>query len=299
MRAHPAQLLFAAALAAAACGENVEFSSGLDSGALDSGSPVADAATTNDAPAAIDAPVAVPDATLDSADSACQPGSGPGPCRQNGLQCRSTRECCSGRCEQGYCLPSGACSAPGVACGTRSSCCSGRCEPSGRSGALTCAQYCLADGARCDDPSECCSLGCNGGTCGGPLCQTAGDSCTVDSECCSAHCNAGRCATAPASCLATGEGCADEGGAACCTGFCNPEMGRCDLGPGGCRETSSPCNVDPDCCRGHCLRNMQGVMVCTAPCLADGQDCNSDGDCCGGMCGGSPSQCGALPPSCP
>jgi hypothetical protein len=77
------------------------------------------------------------------------------------------------------------------------------------------------------------------------------------------------------------------------------DTGRCDFGRGGCLETSSPCESDVDCCRGHCLRNMQGVLECTAPCLADGQDCNSDGDCCGGMCGGSPAQCGTLPPGCP
>ena len=84
---------------------------------------------------------------------------------------------------------------------------------------------------------------------------------------------------------------------ACCSGFC--KAGRCDLGAGGCRESSTPCNQDGDCCRGQCLRNAQGVDVCTAPCLADGLACNSNGDCCGGFCGGSPSQCGALPPNCP
>ena len=292
-------VLLALAVATSACGENVDFASGVDSGAPDGGAAADD---RDDRP--LDATTAARDAALDGAGRGpCLGGFGPdaagGPCRENGSMCRSTRDCCSGRCEQGYCLPSGACAAPGVACSTRSSCCSGRCEPLGRSGALACTQYCQADGTRCADPSDCCSLGCNGGTCGGSLCETSGAPCAGDSQCCSAQCNGNRCAPAPTSCLATGEGCGDESGVKCCSGFCNARTGRCDLGPGGCRETSSPCNVDGDCCRGQCLRDPQGVDVCTAPCLADGQDCNSNGDCCDGVCAGSPSRCGALSPGCP
>ena len=299
-------LAFTLAFAPCACGEDVDFASGrVDGAAPDAvanpdGVPAMGDAPS-DAPATPgDAPATFGDGALDApANSSCPGDAGPGGCRENGSMCRATRDCCSNRCEDGYCLPSSACSAPGVACNTRSNCCSLRCEPTGRMGGLACAQYCQADGTRCDDPSECCSLGCNGGLCGGSLCVTAGGACTDDSQCCSARCIGSRCVPVPAACLPTGEGCSEESGMTCCSTFCNARTQRCDLGPGGCRESSSPCNVDGDCCRGQCLRDAQGVDVCTAPCLADGQDCNSNGDCCEGICTGAPSQCRALPPNCP
>jgi hypothetical protein len=292
-------LLLAVGLAAAACGEDVDFTSTpLDAGTVDA------LATPRDGPPP--APDATADALSDGAlatpDSGCPAGfnGGAGLCHPNGSLCRSTKDCCSNRCEQGYCLPSGACQAPGAACTARGTCCSERCEPSGRSGALTCTQFCQADGTPCDSPSDCCSLGCNGGMCGGALCTTSGQPCGVDSQCCSARCAGGRCAPEPAACLPTGEGCdADGGGMACCTGFCN-RTGRCDLGSGACREASSPCNGDFDCCLGKCMPDAQGISVCTAACRAEGEDCNSSGDCCEPLsCNGSPLRCVALPPGCP
>jgi hypothetical protein len=289
-----------AVLCAAACGEDVDFSSGgADAGADHA---LLEAAPGEAAPMlASDGEASTPseagpleDAT--TMESGCAGGSA---CRENGTPCRSTKDCCSNRCEEGYCLPPGACAAPGAPCSTRSGCCSGRCEPAARSGMLACAQYCLADGVHCQDADDCCSLACNGGVCGGALCLTAGSTCTTDSGCCSAHCEANHCVPVTAVCLPTGEGCGDESGMQCCSDFCNAKTGRCDLGPGGCRESSSPCNVDGDCCRGQCERNAQGIDVCTAPCLADGQDCNSNGDCCEGLCGGPLSRCEALPPGCP
>ena len=159
------------------------------------------------------------------------------------------RDCCSGRCEQGYCLPSSACSAPGVACSTRSSCCSGRCEPAGRVGRPR--VLAVLPGRRRRGATTRASAARSGATegCAAARCaRRPGGSCMVDSQCCSAHCDGGRCAPAPAACLPTGEGCSDDGGATCCTGFCNPRTGRCDLGSGACREASSPCNIDSDCC---------------------------------------------------
>jgi len=300
----------ALALGAGACGEDVNFASGR---AGVGGSP--DAASTDDSAAR-----PADDATsrdsgcsfaLDGSDSACRP---------NGSACRATKDCCSGRCEDGYCLKLGACAAPGAPCNTRSGCCSERCEPVGRNGGLACGPYCQADGARCAEASDCCALACNGGVCGGALCSVIGSSCGRDSECCSDRCEMGRCVPTAVACLPTGEGCSADGGGGfggpmgpnqnqsgfgsrCCSGFCEARTGRCDLGPGFCREPSAPCNIDSECCRGSCLRNAQGgggdENVCTAPCLADGEDCNSNGDCCDGLCGGTQSRCGAFPMVCP
>ena len=307
---------FALAGAASACGEDVDFSSGRtqDAGAPDE----SDASMVSDA-----APeTAVADGNgrdVGARDGACFASDDAAPlvCRPNGALCRSTNDCCSRRCEDGYCLKLGTCAAPGAPCGTRSSCCSGRCEPTGRNGALECGQYCLADGARCAAAADCCGLACNGGTCGGALCSVVGGACAHDSECCSGRCDGNRCDVVFTSCLPTGEGCGADAGTAgsmtmggppdpngptlrCCgSGFCDAKTARCDLGPGSCRESSAPCNVDSDCCRGSCTRDADGVDVCTAPCLADGQDCNSNGDCCDGFCGGAQSQCGIAPPVCP
>ena len=296
-------LLLALALAAPGCGEDVNFTSGqTDGGASDgsltpSATPGPSDATPRNRPVAFGP---------DRDDGGCSLGFDASPdfCKQNGSICHSTRECCSSRCEQGYCLPGNACSAPGAPCNTRTNCCSGRCEPSepsGPRGNLFCSQYCQADGTSCDNPNECCSLGCNGGQCGGPLCVTAGGPCVDDSQCCSAKCIGGACFLAPSACLATGEGCGlDAGALPCCTGFCNHGTGRCDLGGSLCREPSSPCDVDSDCCMGRCLRNTQGVYVCTAPCLAEGEACYSNGDCCNPLvCSGYPQRCEPLPPRCP
>src|ERR1700722_19581206 len=136
-----------AGLCAVACGEDVDFSSGgADAGADHA---LLEAAPGEAAPMlASDSEASTPseagpleDAT--TMESGCAGGSA---CRENGTPCRSTKDCCSNRCEEGYCLPPGACAAPGAPCSTRSGCCSGRCEPSVHSGMLACAQYCLADG---------------------------------------------------------------------------------------------------------------------------------------------------------
>ncbi len=148
-RAGLALLAFALALAgaASACGEDVDFSSGKTQ---DAGAPAAsDASTVSDA-----APeTSVTDGNardVGARDGACFADDDAAMvCRPNGTLCRSTNDCCSGRCEDGYCLKLGTCAAPGAPCSTRSSCCSERCEPTGRNGALECSQYCLADGARC------------------------------------------------------------------------------------------------------------------------------------------------------
>ena len=295
MAASRGLVFFVLVLATPACGEDVSFTTGRDGGSGDGALEPSDSS-----PAPPDAK-ALGDAAFGfSRDSGCP--AGVGFCRPNGSSCHEARDCCFGRCAQGFCLPPNACSAPGVPCDTRTNCCSGRCEPSPSArGGLACLPYCQANGTSCDRPNECCSLGCNGGVCGGPLCVTAGGPCTDDSECCSAWCAGGTCVLPPSACLATGEGCSfDAGGLTCCTGFCN-RTGRCDLGGSVCREPSSPCNLDSDCCMGRCLRNAQGTYVCTAPCLADGEACYSNGDCCDGLvCSGIPQRCGApLPPHCP
>ncbi len=293
--ARPRLLLLALALAlatlVAGCGEDVNFTAG----ALD-GAPPPEASTTVDGARAR----ALGDAASDTGELRCPAGGDAATCQSNGQGCRDATSCCSGRCEGGYCLPPGTCSPPGAPCNDRNSCCSGRCEPGAR-GSLSCSQFCQANGAPCDDPDDCCSLACNGGQCGGPICKTASENCSGDVECCSGKCAMGRCAIMTNSCLPTAEACAGDAGPDCCSSVCDEMTGRCDLGPGNCREPSSPCTSDSDCCLGTCSRGSQSglpgsVPTCTAACLFQGQDCNSNGDCCAGVCGGAPSRCG---PSCP
>ncbi len=292
------------ALLAAACGEEVDFSSGGQG----------PAAMGPDASAQLDAaPFESNDGSTfakgprdarSAADARCPPPSAGAAfaCRENGSICRTSDDCCSGRCEQGYCLQAGTCDAPGTPCSTRNGCCSHRCDPSGRSNELACDQFCMADGAHCTGARDCCSLACNSGTCGGPMCLTAGTPCSGDASCCSGRCEPNGCAEPDSICLPSGEGCGQDGGVKCCSGVCN-KTGRCDLGKGGpCREASTPCVLDTDCCLGRCLRNPQdprGETVCTAACLADGMDCNTNGDCCGRVCTGLATRCMTPVPGCP
>ncbi len=232
---------------------------------------------------ALDAGSSLTDA---SGDSTCAPAA---LCHANGGQCSVAADCCSSRCESGVCLAPGTCAGPRAACSTRSLCCSGRCE-SDDGTSRVCQDYCLAVGANCDDGRRCCSLSCTNGTCGGAACTVVGQACMEDKQCCSKSCEDGHCAIDGAGCRRTGESCGADGGNECCSGACNA-AGRCDLGPGPCREESSPCVQDSDCCRGSCLADATGTLVCTAPCLTDGKDCNGGGDCCSGVCGGTPSTC--------
>jgi hypothetical protein len=271
------------AFVASGCADNVLFTSG-DASDLSDAQARAAEASLSDGPRGADGAFA---------DARCFAGAdGGGACRPNGAYCQGATQCCSGRCEQSYCLPPGTCGAPGAPCSTRSGCCSGRCEPSARSGALVCGEYCRPEGARCGEAQSCCSLGCNGGTCSDTLCGTAGTYCRSNNDCCSNFCPRGRCEDGYLPCLPSGEACGSETGASCCSGVCNTTTARCDLGPGGCREPSSPCNVESDCCRAPCAPNAQGVLACAAPCLGEGADCNSSGDCCNGDCSGVPSKCG-------
>jgi hypothetical protein len=219
-------------------------------------------------------------------------------CASNGASCTDSASCCSNRCESATCLPSGACTAPGSTCMVRSTCCSGRCEPAGSN--LTCLAYCVPDGAHCDHAQDCCSLACHASACGGALCAIAGAACAQDEQCCSGSCINGSCALdSSLLCRASGEGCTGgDSGISCCSGVCNLATGRCDPGPGACREPGALCMVNADCCRGLCMAGASGVPVCTAPCLADGADCNSAGDCCSGACGDSPSKCLNRAPPC-
>jgi hypothetical protein len=242
-------------------------------------------------------------AQTDASDggSACnaQADAGRKVCRVNGETCGLGSDCCSRRCTGSYCLPSGTCAPPYAQCAARRDCCSGRCEPHGPMGTLSCVPFCQIDGAPCRSAQACCSLACNFGVCGGPLCKTLGHFCDADGECCSGACQNTRCTSVAAACLPTGEACAlDGGGPKCCSGECDAVTGRCDLGPGACREPSSPCARDADCCRGPCAPNVHGFLVCQAACLGDGADCNSDGDCCSQQCNGFPSRCGPPQPVC-
>ncbi len=214
-------------------------------------------------------------------------------CNSNGTNCRTPTDCCSSRCEGNYCLPSGTCEPPGSPCATRTDCCSGRCEPNDSSGALTCQPYCAGNGSSCASAESCCSLACNGGQCGGPICGPVGTDCETNADCCAGKCEGAHCAETFGTCLPTGEACGDDSGLSCCSGVCNEASGRCDLGPGPCREMSTPCASRGDCCIGQCIHSaVLGVSVCTAQCLSDGKDCNSNTDCCDGLCTGLPSHCG-------
>ena len=294
----------ALAVAAVACGEDVDFSSGRP---VDAGAALADATPGDDAPAgAVDGG----DARVDAGrDAACSSGSDAAiACRPNGAICRAKGLLLGALRER--LLPE----ARDVRGARRAvqhaeQLLQRALRADGPQRRAPCGQYCFADGARCARASDCCGVACNGGVCGGPLCSVVGTTCQRDSECCSDRCAGGRCGEAPASCLPTGEGCSVDAGAQgpfgpglrCCSNVCDPRTGRCDLGPTGCREASTPCEVDSDCCLGTCRPDGQsaGVSVCTAPCLADGQDCNSNGDCCDGVCGGVQSQCGIPMAACP
>jgi hypothetical protein len=228
---------------------------------------------------------------LDGASS-CTPGAGQ-TCTPDGALCTVQGDCCSNRCEGGFCITSGTCTAPGTKCATRSTCCSGRCEPAG--GDRICLGYCAVDGAACDVAQDCCSLACHAHVCGGQICGVTGSSCKENDECCSSSCNNGFCGLdSSTTCNATGEACSSDAGLGCCSGVCNQESMRCDLGPGACRQPGTPCVVDGDCCRGSCAPGSSGVAVCASQCLADGANCNSAGDCCGRVCSGSPAKCGGV-----
>ncbi|HEX3770785.1 MAG TPA: hypothetical protein VHV30_07975 [Polyangiaceae bacterium] len=287
------------AAASLGCGEDVDFASGArDAGLGPVDASAADAVPdVTEEPSPIDSGPPPADARDDGRGLPCA-----SQCNANGSACRTARDCCSGRCDDDYCLPLNACDAPGTPCTSRSTCCSGRCEPLGRNGAVVCGAYCEADHEACEQASDCCSLACNSGVCGGALCAVVGGACDRDSGCCSNRCEGGRCAAEPTACLPTGEACGTDAGAGfgvgpmmgpggsaspCCSGVCDPTTQRCDLGPGSCREPSVPCSMASECCRiGTCEPNADGIRVCTAPCVADGQTCNSDGDCCNGSCSG-------------
>ena len=286
-----------AAFVAAACGEDVNFNA----------APAGDAAV-KEAAASLDG--ATNDGSTDASQagdaSPCSSDAATGMCRSNGQMCERASDCCSMRCESApgdytdYCLPSGTCSAPGAECENRGTCCSGRCEPGGPHGSLECGPFCQPNGSPCESPQDCCSLGCNAGVCGGPICGALESVCSDDSGCCSGRCSSGHCAPTAEQCFTTGEECGADTGMYCCSQLCNTATGRCDLGPGACREPSSPCiQTDPmdECCLGSCQPNAQeGVPVCTAQCRGQGADCGSDGDCCTGfVCGGTPSTCRACP----
>ncbi len=128
---------------ASACGEDVDFVTG----ASDAGHPTppccvgtrrVPGAAQRDARATrcLGAPEPVgmgDDASFPNPLSDVPPGSTAArrPAARTGPLCHSTRDCCSGRCEQGYRRPLGTCPTRGVACSMRGSCCSGRCEPYG------------------------------------------------------------------------------------------------------------------------------------------------------------------------
>lgn len=235
-------------------------------------------------------------------------------CLPPGDPCVVDGDCCLQTCRMGICLENGACGAPGTPCQTRDICCSHRCEPSGMSMGV-CQPYCRADTAPCTEPLQCCSLSCNNGFCGGPICAKLGDPCMSDAQCCMGHCDTRHvprvCDTfggqGMQTCRQTGEACGGvDGGSECCSHVCNAMTGRCDLGGGGCRENSTPCQMDSDCCtlisaqlQSKCLPNNQGVPVCVENCVANGQSCGTSNDCCSHKCRGTPSVCvSALTPSC-
>lgn len=192
--------VFVVAAVAAACGEDVDLGSGpaVDAAAREASAPDATASDAVSAPADDAAP--------------CSTMSDAGPtCRSNGQYCRGPGDCCSARCDDSYCLPSGTCSPPGAACEYGASCCSGRCAP-GPHGGTSCGAFCESNGAQCDDAQDCCSLGCNAGQCGGAICSVVGGPCVEDSGCCSGRCDSGRCAAAAQACLPSGEACSTDAG---------------------------------------------------------------------------------------
>jgi hypothetical protein len=123
--------------------------------------------------------------------SGCWPD---GQCRNNGMQCSSHGQCCSGVCRNGYCAANSTI-ALGQPCTMPIECQSGRCidNPSSPPTGSVCCLF----GGTCTyvgSGQECCTGTCDySHTC--PACSNPGEGCNYDSDCCYSGftCQDGKC----------------------------------------------------------------------------------------------------------
>jgi hypothetical protein len=132
-------------------------------------------------------------------------------CFKRDKRCRRDDQCCSGRCDHGFCDP----------CRRDTVICKGKCVK--RDLFERDPQNCGRCGRRCDGDERC-----ENGKCvasgGGATCLRDCESCSPKGgpPCCNGICN-GICL--PSQCRETGERCRDD--CQCCFGICDSKSGRC------------------------------------------------------------------------
>ena len=210
---------------------------------------------------------------------------------EDDARCTSSFECCSHRCEDGFCVAH-ACSNLGESCLTDGDCCS-QPGPSGKvKPACDAATHrCVDSTAECDvcepstDPEKNCCLASGAvcyvlvdgsSTCGFPTCSPKGGDCASDDDCCQTDeltfCDVvgqPHCASLPG-CGISGVICDDASD--CCSGLCLG--GVCASGEG-CLDASchSPCSLG-------------GPLV-----AADATECGFDPTCAQTVCDTTPACC--------
>ncbi|MSP62852.1 MAG: hypothetical protein EXR72_21475 [Myxococcales bacterium] len=221
-------------------------------------------------------------------DGICQK---PVMCKQPGIACAKTAECCNGVCNQakGACA---ACGIPGVQCAVMEDCCNGLLCQNG-----SCKEpvMCKMAGAFCAQTGECCQgqgLICHQlqGTCAS--CGVLNSLCKVSADCCNGvPCTNGVCKQ-PVMCKANGSVCALN--ADCCGALCNGFDKLCAA----CGATvNANCASNSDCCGNQnwtCNLNTHKCQMPMVMCKAGGLACVATVECCKGLyCDGG--KCTAAP----
>jgi hypothetical protein len=159
--------------------------------------------------------------------------------------CGSPDECCSGKCDAGFC----ACRANGEPCTTSSECCSSYCDLAGQCAETT---ECANGGEACGELECCAGFDC-GTALGAPVCCLPnGGTCSGGDECCSLGCQQSAC------CAADGVSCG--GDSDCCFGGCVGYVCSC-------AAAEDPCVEQQDCCQGLACAN-DGTSVLCKTCAA-------------------------------
>ncbi len=212
-------------------------------------------------------------------------GGVPGQCLPTAAPCQNPDDCCTPRCESGYCLePATECIQLNQACADSSECCSGRCEVY-ITGDKVCVAgvACTPAGAPCTLAADCCTLACAGGLCVEEgTCAMIGEDCQDNVNCCSNICNpSGTCDASSSSCIPAGEACGSN--AACCSDSCADVNGtmRCTM-VSVCKGGGELCSDPGDCCSGIC--GTDGLCPVMDQCQTGGEPCTGNHECCSGLC---------------
>jgi hypothetical protein len=215
-------------------------------------------------------------------------------CEDGGSACTQLEDCCGFTANASACGQGACCLPDGQACGPTSPCCSACNAVTGTCGAIA---PCADVGASCERNSDCCSFNCSDNVCA-LTCRREGENCDQPGECCTDRCVDGFCA-----CRDLDEAC--EFFEQCCTGYCNPDLGRCDVPTCGvlfepcdngcceplacpfgycCYPDGAECSTDPSLC---CGQGCQDGLCCSLL----GQLCDDGSECCVGSCNGSYCDC--------